>query len=304
MLAALTVIVVVAMSTFVTRVATIALTLTGLSRETARFQARSALTGAGFTTSESEAVVNHPVRRRIIMTLMLIGSAGVVTVIGSTVLTFARVNDLIETVGSAAILVVGLAAIVWAATSKPLDLALQPVITRLLRRYTDIDTRDYARLLHVAGEYSVSELAVEQQDWLADEDLATLRLADEGVLVLGVQRADGETYVGAPKGWTTVHAGDVLILYGHTDRLRDIDERRRGVGESAHAQAVADQLRLQEEERQREELREREQERESEHRDREQQLREQASSGGTDGGAPAGGELGSLPPPPPRGPER
>jgi len=35
-------------------------TATGLSRESARFQARSALTGGGFTTTESEAVVRHP----------------------------------------------------------------------------------------------------------------------------------------------------------------------------------------------------------------------------------------------------
>ena len=255
LLAALTVIIVVALSTFVTRVATIALTLTGMSRESARFQARSALTGAGFTTAESEMVVNHPVRRRIIMSLMLIGSAGVVTVIGSVVLTFARDNDLIETVGSAFVLALGLGVVVWAATSKPLDLALQPIITRLLRRFTDIDTRDYARLLHVAGEFAVSELAVEPQDWLADSQLSSLRLPDEGVLVLGVQRADGETYVGAPQGYTTVHAGDTLILYGHVDRLAAIDERRRSDGAAAHAAAVADQRRREDEERRRDEQR-------------------------------------------------
>ena len=58
---------VVAISLLVTRVATVMLTATGLSREVARFQARSAFTGAGYTTTESESVVNHPVRRRIVM---------------------------------------------------------------------------------------------------------------------------------------------------------------------------------------------------------------------------------------------
>ena len=52
--------VVIVISLMVTRMATIALTATGLSRESARFQARSAFSGAGFTTSESEAVVRHP----------------------------------------------------------------------------------------------------------------------------------------------------------------------------------------------------------------------------------------------------
>ena len=53
MAAIATVFVVVIVSLLVTRVATVALTLTGMSREMVRFQARSALTGVGFTTSEA-----------------------------------------------------------------------------------------------------------------------------------------------------------------------------------------------------------------------------------------------------------
>ena len=44
-----------------TRIATVALQLTGLSKANARFQARSAFTGVGYTTSEAEDTVNHPV---------------------------------------------------------------------------------------------------------------------------------------------------------------------------------------------------------------------------------------------------
>ena len=45
------------------RMGTLALQRTGLSREAATFQAQSAFMGVGFTTSESESLVNHPVRR-------------------------------------------------------------------------------------------------------------------------------------------------------------------------------------------------------------------------------------------------
>src|SRR3954464_12393258 len=87
--ALVTVLVVVFVSLLVIRVATIALAPTRLSRESARFQARSAFSGIGFTTSESEAVVAHPVRRRIMLALMLVGSAGVVGVIASLAASFA-----------------------------------------------------------------------------------------------------------------------------------------------------------------------------------------------------------------------
>jgi hypothetical protein len=88
MVALISVLVIVLLSLLVVRVATVALSLTGMSREAARFQARSALTGVGFTTSEAEDVVTHPVRRRIVGGLMLLGSAGLVTAVSSLILSF------------------------------------------------------------------------------------------------------------------------------------------------------------------------------------------------------------------------
>ncbi|MFT7642064.1 MAG: Trk-type K+ transport system membrane component, partial [Pirellulaceae bacterium] len=68
-------------SILTTRIATMALMLTGLSREVARFQARSAFTGVGYTSAETESVVEHPVRRQIVYWLMLTGNIGIATVV-------------------------------------------------------------------------------------------------------------------------------------------------------------------------------------------------------------------------------
>jgi Trk K+ transport system NAD-binding subunit len=105
-------------------------------------------------------------------------------------------------------------------------------------------------VLHLAGDYGVIELAVEPQDWLAEQQLAELHLPDEGVLVLGVQRSEGG-YLGAPKGTTRVHAGDTLILYGRSPVLADLDRRRSDrSGEDAHRAASADQQRVLDRQRQ------------------------------------------------------
>jgi hypothetical protein len=64
MVGILSFLVILLVSVLITKVATIALAHTGLSHESARFQARSAFTGVGFTTNEAERVVTHPVRRR------------------------------------------------------------------------------------------------------------------------------------------------------------------------------------------------------------------------------------------------
>jgi hypothetical protein len=85
-IAAASLVAVVALGVIINRLAVVALTLTGLSRDIARFQARSAYYGVGFTTAESEDVVNDPGRRWIIMTLALIGNAGVATTMASLLL--------------------------------------------------------------------------------------------------------------------------------------------------------------------------------------------------------------------------
>lgn len=235
-----TVFIVILLSMLVNRVATIALTLTGMSRQAARFQARSALTGAGFTTLESEAVVSHPVRRRIVMTLMLLGSAGVVTVLASVMLTFASSASSRNgnTTLTLLALVAGAAGLLLLMKLRPVDRVVSRLIRWALARYTDLDVRDYAALLDVYGGFRVSELRIREHDWVADHSLQELRLNDEGIIVLGVQRPDG-TYVGVPDRTTRLRAGDVLVIYGHGVRIAELDVRERGeAGESSHHRAT------------------------------------------------------------------
>ena len=71
MLAIISLLLIVALSLIVTRTAAVALTYTGLSQQAASFQARSAFTGVGYTTSEAESLVNHPVRRQGVWRLRL-----------------------------------------------------------------------------------------------------------------------------------------------------------------------------------------------------------------------------------------
>jgi K+/H+ antiporter YhaU regulatory subunit KhtT len=236
--AIIAVLVTVSVSLLITRVGTAALVHTGLSREVARFQARSAFFGVGFTTSEAETVVNHPVRRRIVLWLVLLGNAGIVTVLASVVLSASSGGGL--TLGRAALLAAGLAVLGLLARSR----ALTRIIDAALQRWSDLEVRDYADLLQLSGDFAVSELNVDPEDWLAERALGELHLRDEGVVVLGITRATGG-WIGAPDGDTVVHAGDVLVLYGREGRVEEIDERRRDAsGDRAHEAAVAEQARL------------------------------------------------------------
>ncbi|MEQ9359941.1 hypothetical protein [Coleofasciculus chthonoplastes] len=151
---------VVSLSLLITRIATVALALTGLSREAAKFQARSALTGVGFTTNEAEQVVSHPVRRRILMLLMLLGNVGVITTISSLIMTFLNTASNQQWLVRSLILGIGLAVLWILATSKWVDRYLSRLINWALQRWTTLNVQDYASLLHLSGDYTVMEMEV------------------------------------------------------------------------------------------------------------------------------------------------
>ena len=233
--------VVAMLSLLLTRIATIALTATGMSQPSARFQARSALTGVGFTTTESESVVTHRARRRIIMALMLLGSVGLATSIAGILAGVVGKANAGDRLTRTAVLLAGLGVIYWISMSKRVDRRLSSVIGRGLARFTDLDVRDYAALLHVSGEYEVKEMLAVQGAWMTGKTLGELRLRDEGILVLGIVRADG-SYLGVPTKETRIDPGDALILYGRDGGFAELTTRAAGPdGDESHAQAVAAQ---------------------------------------------------------------
>jgi K+/H+ antiporter YhaU regulatory subunit KhtT len=245
MIAIISFFIVILVSLLITRIAAISLIHTGLSDEAARFQARSAFTGVGFTTSESEQVVNHPVRRRIVLLLMLFGNAGIVTAISALILTFVHSQDA-GTIGLKLLLIFSGITLFWfIARSKTIDRFLFKVISKALKKYTDLEVRDFISLLRLSGDYRVTELNVEPQDWMANQSLIDLRLGDEGVLILGIIRKD--SYLGSPKAKTIILPGDILILYGRISNFESLDKRKKGIsGDKEHEKAVKEHTKIEE----------------------------------------------------------
>ena len=241
MIAITSLLIIVFISIIITRIATIALTHTGLARESAKFQARSAFSGVGFTTSESEMIVNHPVRRRIISLLMLFGNAGIVAAISSLLLAFVKQGDSTSIAVRIVILVGGIV-LLWAfASSKWIDRWLSRVVEILLNKYTDLNVTDYASLLHLAGEYKLAELRVEKEDWLSGKTLAASHLREEGINALGIKKSDG-TYIGDLTSETRVREGDCLVIYGRIDAIKSLDRRKKGMnGDLEHQEAIESQ---------------------------------------------------------------
>lgn len=238
MVALATVFIVVVLSLLITRIATVILTLTGLSAQSAKFQARSAFSGVGFTTSEAESIVNHPVRRRVVMTLMLVGSAGIVAAVATLVISLSSADGGIDRLFRVGILAGALLGVLIATRVPVVDRTLTRMIERALDRHTELEVRDYARLLDFEHDYSVAELNVGEGSWLAENTLGEVDLRAEGVAPLGLRR-EGGAYIGVPSRETLVRVGDTLVLYGAQDALQNLERRETGaVGDAAREEAI------------------------------------------------------------------
>lgn len=191
-----------------------ALNLTGMSRSASQFQAASAFFGVGFTTRESEMVVEHPVRRRIVLHLIIAGNIGLTSALATLVVTLLQTREpgnhfwLMAPLLAASVVGFGLLLNVrW--VKRPLDALMR----RFLTGAGVIRALDYEVLLHVKEGFSVSEVELWDGHPFVDRSLAESRPSDLGIVVLGIHRKDGG-FTGAPGKHARLHAGDVVMIYG------------------------------------------------------------------------------------------
>lgn len=240
--------VIVVLSMLVVRVGAIALEKTGLSRDTAAFQAQSAFMGVGFTTVESEHVVNHAVRRRIISLLMLLGFVAVTSTLGTLVVTFAAEPGGMSRPRKLLFVLLGAVALYLLNRFRAVERLLDRAITRALERSGGLHVIDYRGLMNLDKGYTIATLLVDEGSWLEGRTLRELALAEEGLLVLNITRATG-LVIATPASRTRLHRDDQLLLYGlEEDITRLIGRRADEPGARAHAEAVERQrLRIAEE---------------------------------------------------------
>jgi hypothetical protein len=215
--AALLMFVLLSISVFVIRVASVALRLTGLAEDSARFQALSAFTGTGFTTREAETIVNYPVRRRIISLLMIIGNLGLVTVLATVVVSLVNTAGEIGAVLTQLAWLMGGLVLLWFfMLNAAADRAMCNLIGRFLASMTFLGKRRFQRLLQIGDGYSVCEHPVTHHKLNQGSPLDQFDLKQLGLTVLAVRTSCGTV---SPDFSSTavLRHGDALVLYGRDD---------------------------------------------------------------------------------------
>ncbi len=210
---------IVVVITLIVEIAATALKLTGLDIHAARFQALSAITGTGFTTRETESVMRHRQRRRIIMVLMVLGPICFLGIFSSLLISMRQEFSVFHV-----ILLLLLIVLLLLLTRNPRFVSLfHRQVERQLRRYRYPRRVQLEEVLELGGEYGVFELKVTNSSSLAKKPLAETGLKDKGLIVLAIER--GGQLQAVPGAQDVLEAEDVLILFGHRKGLVSLAHR-------------------------------------------------------------------------------
>jgi Trk K+ transport system NAD-binding subunit len=168
------------------------------------------LTAAAIVRTAIHCLAAHrPGNRWVPWTSLLLGHAALLLSVPSLL---AVANDPAGTL----LLALGLAAL-FAASFTP---AVRVRLSRWMAPRGEMRTRPMGR------GYGLLELRVRAGDRLAWKSVDETRLDRSGVLVLGIERTDGE-FDGAPAGPKLIRPGDTLILYGPPTRLEELHQARK-----------------------------------------------------------------------------
>jgi hypothetical protein len=206
----------VCISYLIVRIGSIALEMTGMERSRARFQALSAFSGTGFTTREAELVVNHPRRRKIVTYLMILGNAGIVSVIATFVLSMRETGAFRPSL-NLAIIAASLLMLYRIASHQTFARKLTQKIREILREKLHFEKVRVQELLQQSDGYGIASILVGRRSKVAGLTLSQSGFKERDLMILSVER--DEEMIPVPKAQTKIRVGDRLICYGKLENL-------------------------------------------------------------------------------------
>jgi len=216
----------------VVRIGAIALQLTGLEWSLAKFQALSCFTGTGFTTKESELITSNIRRRRIASILMVLGNAGLVSMIATFAnslrpsdipdftLPFLKLNVSNKVMPWVNLVIIGISFYVvyrMFIRSKFAIKFTQSLRSKIIKR-TLVKKVTFEELLVATGGYGISNIEICENSPVLDKTILESGLRKLDITILVVER--GREVIPNPSPSTNILLGDKLICFGKLDNIR------------------------------------------------------------------------------------
>jgi len=213
-------------SWIIVRIGAIAFQITGLEWSLAKFQSLSCFSGTGFTTRESELIVGDKRRRRIASVLMVLGNAGLVTLIATAASALNPEQNIIpllkdnffNTPINLAVLAIALLLAYKVLNNRKITGKLTRYLRKRIIKQEIFKPVSFEELLQLTGGYGISRIEVCEGDPIIDKTLAESDLRKNDITVLAIIR--GEETIPNPSANRKILKGDGLISFGKQERLR------------------------------------------------------------------------------------
>ncbi|SCZ03778.1 TrkA C-terminal domain-containing protein [Alkaliphilus peptidifermentans] len=196
----------------------VALKVTGLDLEKARFQVVSMITHTGFTTRESELITQHPTRRKIALVLMLVSYVTTATLISVIVNAFRNYRSFLN---FTLFIAFALFIVLFLIRNKRVLYRLEGIIEKQLSKQMKINSKykTVEEVLKLNDEYGVAEFVIEEGNELIGVTLEKSNLKRNFIQVLNIDR--GSHIIHFPKNNTLFRHGDKVIVYGQIEKISE-----------------------------------------------------------------------------------
>jgi len=213
-------------SWIIVRIGAIAFQLTGLEWSLAKFQSLSCFSGTGFTTRESELIVSDKRRRRIASILMVLGNAGLVTLIATAAGALDPKKNLIpwlqdnflNTPINLAVLAIALFLVYKILNNRRITGKLTRYLRKKIIKQEIFKPVSFEELLQLTGGYGISRIEVTEKCPYVDKTLAESDLRKNDITILAIIR--GEETIPNPSANRKIQIGDGLIAFGNLQNIR------------------------------------------------------------------------------------
>ena len=203
---------------------TVMFRITGLPDEKARFQVLSILTGAGFTTRESESILSSKMRRKLAQVTMLFGYVFNISIVSALVNVFFSLKSAqLDTFFLGIVVPLAIAALVIRLirtrfVRKRIDMMLNRIAGKIMKQ----DKVNTVLLMDYIGNDSIANVILKEvPEPLQNKTLAQTQLKQEhNIIVLLVER-NGIKPEAAAAG-TVFRPGDRLTVFGRYSEISHV----------------------------------------------------------------------------------
>ncbi|MEG1002066.1 TrkA C-terminal domain-containing protein [Clostridium sp.] len=201
----------------IVNICSILMRLTGMPIKKARFQVVSLLTSTGFTTRESEMVVQHPVRRKIASWLMIVSYVSTATFISFFV---TMISDTVTGIGFFVVIVVLIVfnfIIKKTKTIEKLELNLENAVLKS-KIWEKMNSESLTLITNTRG-YGVYQIYLSKECRIIGKSILDSGLKDLEIEVLNIDKGDKFIKFATPDYIFEVF--DRVTVYGNLKNIRN-----------------------------------------------------------------------------------